>query len=131
MPATHRVRFDEAEMKEAIKVGLKTYNLTDALESAYRLIKPKEILPPTAIAEKLKDGRDVVQVLSVDGKEAALQAIITQEIDTQGPLCHFVAGWLACKGLIDEIPEDERKQLEEVAQGKAPVSLLDKLRGRQ
>lgn len=104
--STHRVKFEASVVKAAMVEGVKIYNLVEGLDSVYRVIKPDDIIPASAVTQKLKDGREVVRIVDMEGKEEALAKMIEDDINRQGVLYHFVAGWAAREGLIEPMPEE-------------------------
>lgn len=104
--STHRVKFDATVVKAAMVEGLKIYNMAEGLDAVYRLVKPNEIIPASVTTEKLKDGREVVRIIDMEGREEALAKMIEDDITRQGVLYHFVAGWAAREGLIEPMPEE-------------------------
>lgn len=103
--STHRIKFSAETVKAAMVEGLKVYNLTDGLEAVYRLIQPEDIIPASAVTQKLKDGREVVRIIDMEGREEALAKMIEDDINREGVLYHFVAGWAAREGLVEPMPE--------------------------
>lgn len=106
MPRNPRltIEFEPGLVKAAINLGLQIYNFDGALQSIMRELRPGEIIPPNVVPQK-QGLKEFVRVIDVDGERGALEAAVQIDMQSQGSLYNFVAGYLAANGKLTR-PEE-------------------------